>query len=135
MPRLDKIDFYTSPTKITQALTEAKTLFGENPPYTVSYDIEGNYIILFESHFTDAVKVAVTDGCVSNMSREELDLWLEFIKYQKNVQNGVRDYLQVSSGSPQQVEAIKALSTWLVDELNGTPHPQATNCFTSLGGN
>ena len=111
---------------IDDGILFSKELLGEHKPYSVRIDIAGNDIILFNTHFINCMRQALTDGCVARMSKSELKFWLEFVSYQNDIQDGTRDDVIVSA---RRELALYELSVWLQDELNGIPHRETKECY------
>ena len=119
---------------IDDAISFGKEILGEHKPYSVRKDIAGADIILFNVHFINCMRQAITDGCVARMSRHELAFWYEFVAYQNDIQDGTRDDLhlditEVQASILQREAALEELSRWMYDELNGIPHPEIKECY------
>ena len=119
---------------IDDGILFGKELLGEHMPYSIRKDIAGVDIILFNTHFINCMRQAINDGCVARMSKHELAFWYEFVEYQNDIQDGVRDDLpldttQTQSGVLQREAALEELSRWMYDELNGIPHPETKECY------
>jgi hypothetical protein len=119
---------------IDDGILFGKELLGEHRPYTVRTDIAGEDVILFNTHFVNCMRQALTDGCVDRMSKLELRFWKEFVAYQNDIQDGVRDDVvlninKVQSPLQQRELALYELSAWIQDELDGTPHRETKECY------
>jgi hypothetical protein len=119
---------------IDDGILFGKELLGEYRPYTVRKDIAGENIILFNTHFVNCMRQALTDGCVDRMGKLELKFWLEFVAYQNDIQDGVRndvvlDISKVQAPLQQRELALYALDEWMQDELNGVTHRETKECY------
>jgi len=127
---LNNMKFYNDESKQTLAMNDAKQLFGENTPYTIIPTIDGEQIV-FNTHFTDSVRTALSTECVLSMSKYELSLFKEFIAWQSWLVD--QDPI-VEAGSEEDTfyskdnDAMMALNNWLVDEVAGQSHPKINTC-------
>ena len=111
-----------------------KELLGEHKPYSVRLDIAGVKIILFNIHFINCMRQALTDGCVARMSKSELKFWYEFVAYQNDIQDGTRDDFDsdisaIQSPIIERELALEELSVWVNDEIAGIEHPEVKECY------
>lgn len=116
---------------IDDGILFSKELLGEHKPYSVRIDIAGADVILFNTHFINCMRQALTDGCVDRMGKSELKFWLEFVAYQNDIQDGTRDDAIVSA---RRERALEALSLWVHDELAGIPHQEIKDCYVPYTG-
>ena len=119
---------------INDTIKFGKEILGEHKPYSVRKDIAGVDIILFNTHFIGCMRQALTDGCVARMSRSELKFWYEFVAYQNDIQDGVRDDLtadisEIQAPILQREAALVEMSQWISDELAGFEHPEIKECY------
>ena len=120
--------------RIDDGIKFGKELLGEHKPYSVRLDIAGADIILFNTHFINCMRQALTDGCVARMGKSELKFWLEFVAYQNDIQDGVRDDVtldisEIQAPVLQRERALEELSRWISDELAGIPHQEVKECY------
>jgi len=118
---------------VDNVVSYAKDLFSEQVPYTVKKDIAGNEVILLNTHFIKCVRIALTDGCMDCMSRYEAKFWYEFVEYQNDIQDGIRnnvlsDIASVSSSIVQRELALVEMDHWINDELMGNTHLETKVC-------
>lgn len=111
-----------------------KELLGEHKPYSIRLDIAGVKIILFNIHFINCMRQALTDGCVARMSKSELKFWYEFVAYQNDIQDGTRDDFDsdisaIQSPIIERELALEELSVWVNDEIAGIEHPEVKECY------
>lgn len=116
-----------------------KELFGSHMPYSIRKDIAGEDVILFNAHYVGCMRQALTDGCVARMSKHELKFWYEFVEYQNDVQDGVRDDLttdvsEIQASVLQRERALYEMDAWISDELAGIEHPEEKECYTPYIG-
>ncbi len=115
---------------ITNAISASKELLAQHRPYSVRVLIDGTQAILFNTHFINVMRQAMTDGCTARMSKLELAFWLDFVAYQNDIQDGSRDDEVGTSPSDLLNElALEELSRWMVDEIAGTPHQEEIDCY------
>ena len=124
----------TRELRVDDGIKFSKELFGEHAPYSVRLDISGGEIILFNTHFINCMRQALTDGCVARMGKQELKFWYEFVRYQNDIQDGVRDDVEldiseIQSTSVRRELALEQLSLWISDELAGVPHEEIKECY------
>ena len=120
--------------RIDDGIKFGKELLGEHKPYSIRLDIAGEEIILFNTHFINCMRQALTDGCVARMGKSELKFWYEFVEYQNDIQDGTRDdfFMDVSEIQAPQLQrerALEELSRWISDEIAGIPHQQVKECY------
>jgi len=119
---------------VNDGIALGKELLGEHTPYSIRKDIAGVDIILFNTHFINCMRQALTDGCVARMSKAELKFWYEFVAYQNDIQDGTRDdaaldISEVQAPILRREAALEELSRWIADELAGTPHQEVKECY------
>ncbi len=122
-----------NPITIEDTIVIAKDLLGENYPYSVQQNIDGDDIIVFRPHFQEMLRIAISDGCIDRMSIYERTFWFEYLAYAADITDGVRDdlYIDISMVQSPIVErelAYQALVDWLKDELTGVEHPENPAC-------
>ena len=134
--QLEILNKESSDTELTinDGLKFSKELLGEHYPYSIRKDIAGEDIILFNVHFINCMRQALTDGCVARMSRHELKFWYEFVAYQNDIQDDVRDDFHtdisvIQASVVQREVALEELSRWMYDELNGIEHQEVKECY------
>ena len=93
LTQLTTLNDYSSDRELTigDGIKLSKELLGEHKPYSIRKDIAGEDIILFNAHYINCMRQALTDGCVARMGKAELQFWYEFVAYQNDIQDGVRD--------------------------------------------
>ena len=111
---------------VDDGIAFSKELLGEHSPYSIRKDIEGADIILFNTHFINCMRQALTDGCVARMGKLELEFWYEFVAYQQDIQDGVLDTPIIDL---QRLAALEELSRWISDEIAGIPHQEVKPCY------
>ncbi len=121
---LNDIDFFTNTEEVDLSISDAKSVFGENDPYTTEMRLGGNVIMLSE-HFREVVPEALTTGCMVKMSQSEKTLMFHYIEWQSHMDgNGGND----DGFSTIQKDALLALNKWIIEELTGGIHESISTC-------
>ena len=135
LTQLTSLNNYSLDKELTidDGIAFSKQLLGEHKPFSVRKDIGGEDIVLFNVHFVGCMRQALTDGCIARMGKKELKFWLDFVTYQNDIQDGIRDDIIVDANTPASVvlneKALQELSRWISDELAGIPHPETKECY------
>jgi len=80
--------------------------FKEGIPYVINDGIDGNNVILFDTHFTTCVLQAMTEDTLARMSPFERTVWHDYVDYENN---------PVSTGQRETTdEILAALNTWIM---------------------
>jgi len=111
---------FQDPVKVTTAINDAKEIFGENTPYSIEHRL-GEDIVVFNKHFTDTVKIALTNGCMAKMNAAEVTLLQAYISFVEGTE--LRDITE--SGN----DVLKALDEWLVLDVAGIHHVEVNDCY------
>ncbi len=62
-----------------------KQRMGKQSPVNIKKDISGSDVVTFSEHFIIAVEQAMTEDCLSRMSKNEQVLFFEWVDYQNMV--------------------------------------------------
>jgi hypothetical protein len=90
--------------KYGEALVDTKELLGETLPYTlVSNIIKDKPTVIFNDHFLETFRQAMTTGCMTRMSHEEENLLYAFIEYQDILYK----YIEVFDEVDMRFDAVK----------------------------
>jgi len=111
---------FASSDRVTAAVFLTKELFGESDPYVVETRLDGK-VIIFNKHFIEVTREAMTTGCMAKMNASETTLFRDFIEYQ----NGASER-DITRGDD---DVLDALDQWFMDDIHCVPHPVANDCF------
>ena len=118
---LNDLNIFNDTARMTDAVKDAKELFGENLPFFQESRL-GETIIIFNEHFIRCVREALSNGCMAKMNEEEERLFNQFIEYQDG--SSYRDISKDSS------DIMTALDKWLVNAIQNVPNPVLNDCYT-----
>ena len=114
-------NYYLQDSEITdKSIANAKQLFGENLPYVIEHRF-GEKIHIFNGHFIQTLREALTTGCMAKMNNAEVTLTRKFVEYQN--QSFYRDI------TTRDNEVVVALDKWLMDDVMCNEHPKINECF------
>ena len=102
------------------AVEDCKEIFGENIPY-VTEDRVGGRVIIFNDHFLETVREALTTGCVARMNASELLVFNDFVRYEDKA-----TYRDITNSDDYIAEA---LDEWLTREVMCLSHPYVNECY------
>jgi hypothetical protein len=121
---LNDLAFFTCTPQQNSSITDAKSVFGENLPYTIVRRLSGD-IIIFSEHFINGIREAFTTGCMSLLTYDEELLLKKYITYQNT--SIYRDITNDESA------VLVELDAWLMREYRCEPQPIENECFTYTG--
>ena len=124
--------FSTAP-KHTDKVYDAKELLGTHKVYSTRFDASGYKTIIFEKHFLSCVLTALGNSSTGRMGAAEFNFWGNYVNYQADMQDGVRNDVDVNTLTSKEKElelAYSTLGTWITNEIAGNTSNIASNYIT-----